>query len=789
VITATAPPVRHDFRLIPAAVSLWLGVLLGLLWSWWVAMACGVVAVVVALALLSRLRPSSSRWWSGAAALLLAGVLLAGPLALRLHRAEHDPLRALADRGASVTLRALVTDRPRPVRAAGYADQAAGPRTAVVAAEVLSAERGERAVPSSGRVVLLAPYRPWSRMLPGQEVTAAGELAPPRGADLTVAAVYVRGPPSAVTDAPWWQRAAESMRAALRTACQVLPEEQAGLVPGLVVGDTSGLSERVDREFTDAGLTHLMAVSGSNVAIVCGAVLLLLRLVRAGPVLSAALAGVALAGFVVLTGGEPSVLRAGVMGAIALLALALGRERSVVPALAAAVCVLVAWDPAMAVNFGFALSVIATAGLVLLAPRWAELLQRRGVPSGLAEGLAVPVAAFVVTAPVIAGMAGQVSVVSVAANVLAAPVVAPATVFGVLATVVAGPWPAGGELIVRLAGPEAGWLILVARRAAEVPGAVVSWPGGWWGGFLALVVTVVVVLALRRRRLRVLLALVLVGLLLIVVPGKVVAPGWPPSNWAVVACDVGQGDSLVLATGEPGRAVVVDTGPEPGPVDRCLDRLGVDRVPLVVLSHLHADHIGGLESVFEGRSVGGIAVGPGRRPAWAWRQAVDIAERHGVPLLELELGRRLEWPSLHMEVLGPTYVPTEDGEEGDDDGTPINNSSVVVRAATAAGVVLLTGDVELEAQADLLVARADLHADVLKVPHHGSRFSLPQFLTAVSARLALVSVGSGNRYGHPNRTTLDTLTAGGALVARTDTDGDAAVIPDPAGPALVRRGK
>ncbi|NIH81675.1 beta-lactamase superfamily II metal-dependent hydrolase [Amycolatopsis viridis] len=439
----------------------------------------------------------------------------------------------------------------------------------------------------------------------------------------------------------------------------------------------------------------------------------------------------------------------------------------------------------MAVSFGFALSVIATAGLVLLAPRWAEVLQHRGVPAGVAEGLAVPAAAFVVTAPVVAGMAGQLSVVSVAANVLAAPVVASATVFGVLATLVAVVWPSGGEVVARLAGPEAGWLIVVARRASAVPGAVLPWPGGWWGGFLALVVATAVVLALRRRGLRVLLALILVGGLLIVVPGKVIAPGWPPARWTVVACDVGQGDALALATGEPGRAIVVDTGPEPGPVDRCLDRLGVERVPLVVLSHLHADHIGGLASVFEGRTVGAVAVGPGRQPDWAWRQVGQIAARHGVPLLELEPGRRLEWPALTLEVLGPGYV----SEEEDDDGTQINNGSVVLRAATPAGRVLLTGDVELAAQADLLASGADVRADVIKVPHHGSRFSLPQFLAAVSARLALVSVGSGNRYGHPNRTTLDTLTADGALVARTDTDGDTAVIPDQSGPAVVRRGK
>ncbi|GHF61784.1 competence protein ComEC [Amycolatopsis bartoniae] len=788
MLTDIRTPAWHDCRLVPAALVLWLGVLVALLWSWWAALVVGSAAVVVAVVLLWRWRKSRPRWFAGAGALLLAGVLLAGPLAGVVFSAQHDPLGALAVRGAAVKLRVVVAERPKPIQTAGYAGQQAGARLVVIPATVERAEAARAPIDSTGRVVLLTPFPAWSELLPGQEVTVQGKLAPPRDADLTVAAVYVRGPPGEVGDASWWQKAAESVRAALRQACSVLSEDAAGLLPGLVVGDTSGVSAQVQREFTDAGLSHLMAVSGSNLAVVAGAVLLLLRALRVGPRLSALVAGLALVGFVILTGGEPSVLRAGVMGAVGLLALALGRHRSVLPALAAAVCVLVVYDPAMAVSLGFALSALATAGLVLLAPHWVEAMSRRGVPPGIAEGLAVPLAAFLVTAPVIAGMAGQVSVVSIAANVLAAPVVAPATVLGVVTAVLATFWPAAAKLPALAAGPEVHWLLVVARHASRIPGAVVPWPGGWWGGVLALVAVAVLVVLLRRPRLRVGLALVLVCVLLVVVPVRVIAPGWPPAGWAMVACDVGQGDAEVLATTDPGRAVVVDTGPEPGPVDECLSRLGVDRVPLVVLSHLHADHISGLDSVFDGRSVGAVAVGPGRLPDWAWRQVAGVAARHGVPLLELELGQRLDWPGLSMEVIGPRYVGSQQ-QEDDADGTNINNTSVVLRAFTPAGRVLLTGDVELLAQGDLLADGTDLHAEVLKVPHHGSRFSLPTFLAAVAPRLALISVGAGNSYGHPSKSTVDELVADGALVARTDTDGDTAVVTDDGEPAVVRRGR
>ncbi|SED30461.1 competence protein ComEC [Amycolatopsis tolypomycina] len=777
---------RQDMRLLPATSACWLAALAGLLLGWWTAVAAGLASAVLAALVLWRAR-GRPRARDAAAALLVLGLLTAGPVAWRIRDAQRDELRAPAAEGLPAALRVVVAERPKPVRSAGYADRQAGARSVVLAADVRTASVDGRPVPSSGRVLLLAPVAHWAPLLPGQEVTATGLLMPPRGADLTVAVLSVRGPPVDPGPAPWWQRASAGLRAGLHDLCQVLPEEPAGLLPGLVLGDTSALSPRVEQEFVSAGLAHLTAVSGGNLAVVCGAVLLLLRLLRLGPRLSAAAAGTCLAGFLVLVGPEPSVLRAGVMAAVALLALALGRRGSALPALAFAVCLLVVSDPAMATDFGFALSVCATGGLVLLAPRWAGALVRRGIPPGFAEGLAVPLAAFLVTAPVLAGMAGSVSLVSVLTNVLAAPVVAPATVLGVLATVTGPWWPGAGKVLVHLADPEAEWLITVARHGARAPGAVIAWPGGWLGGLLAAAVLGVLVLAARHRCLRVLMAAVVAGALLVFVPVRVLAPAWPPRNWAMVECDVGQGDAVVLATAEPGRAVVVDAGPEPGPVDECLHRLGIDRIPLLVLSHLHADHIGGLTSVFDGRAVGAIAVGPGRSPGWAWRQVAAEAARRAVPLVELNPGERLGWPGLALDVLGPRYVPARQTDP--QDGTTINNSSVVLRAETTAGRVLLTGDVELAAQADLLADIGNLTAEVLKVPHHGSRYSLPSFLAAVAPRVALVSVGAGNTYGHPSKSTMDTLGALGALVARTDVDGDTAVVGERAAPAIVRRGE
>ncbi|AXX28534.1 DNA internalization-related competence protein ComEC/Rec2 [Actinosynnema pretiosum subsp. pretiosum] len=759
---ALADPRAH---LVPAALAVWLVALCGLRWTWWVVIAVAVVATALALVLLRRCRPA-------ALALLVTSPIAACWLSPPLHAAEHHPLRAAATRAEVVELRLEVVDRPRGLRSTGFAAKQGGVDSVLLRAELDDA----------GQVLLLAPAKRWRDLLPGQPVTARGALAPAREGELTVALLRVRGPPSEVGPAPVWQRAAESLRAGLREASTVLDPEPAGLLPALVVGDTEGVLPRVDHEFHTSGLSHLLAVSGANLAILCGAVLLVLRVVGAGPRTCAAGAMAALVGFVVLAGAEPSVLRAAVMGAIALLALVLGRERSALPALAASVVLLVLHDPALAVAPGFGLSVAATAALVLLAPRWAEAMRCRGVPRGIAEALAVPVAAHLATAPLVAGLSGEVSLVAVLANLVVAPVVAPATVLGVAAAVLAQVHDGAARLAVRLAGPEVSWLVAVARWASGVPGASVRWPGGWTGGALLAVALVVGWALLRLKRVRALLVALVLGVGLVLVPLDVVAPRWPPPGWSVVACDVGQGDAVLLATAERGRAVLVDTGPDPVPVLGCLRRLGVRRIPLVVLSHLHADHIGGLAEVLAEREVGAVAVGPARVPGWAWAEVVARTRSAGVAVLELTTGQRLDWPGLRLEVLGPRAGPVEEAN------TAVNNASLVLRATTAAGRVLLTGDVELAAQAELLDEGVDLRADVLKVPHHGARATSPAFLDAVRPSVALVSVGAGNRYGHPSGALLDALARRGALVLRTDRDGDTAVLGGGPGTRVARRG-
>src|SRR3954470_3965346 len=271
-------------------------------------------------------------------------------------------------------------------------------------------------------------------------------------------------------------------------------------------------------------------MSGANVAIVLAAVLRPLRRRAVDRRVQALVAGVALMGFVVLAGPDASVVRAAAMGVVTLLALASGRSRAALPALAAAVCVLLLLDPGLARVAGFALSVVATAGIVLLAPGWSRSLRRRGCWAVLADAVAVSAAAGVVTAPIVAGLSGTVSLVSLPANLLAAPAVPAATVLGLLAAVLGIPVPPLTDGLVWLAGWPTRWLVLVARAAAGIPDGAAGgaarttraaagipdgatgWPAGTTGAALLTVVLVVGWALWRFPRLRPLALAVVAGL-------------------------------------------------------------------------------------------------------------------------------------------------------------------------------------------------------------------------------------------------------------------------------------
>jgi competence protein ComEC len=302
------------------------------------------------------------------------------------------------------------------------------------------------------------------------------------------------------------------------------------------------------------------------------------------------------------------------------------------------------------------------------------------------------------------------------------------------------------------------------------------------GAVLLGVITVALLVAARRPVVRKLVAVVALGGVLGALPVRLLASGWPPPRWLVVACAVGQGDAVVLPAG-PGRAVVVDAGPEPAAVDRCLRRLGVRQIVLFVVSHFHVDHIGGVDGVFRGRQVVAVVTPdwpepPAGRAAVAARAAAVRA-----PMQPAGPGWRYAAGGLDLTVLGPPEPAR--GTRSD-----VNNNSLVLRARVDGWTVLLAGDAETEEQEAILRASgpAAVRADVLKVAHHGSAYQEPRFVDAVDPAVALVSVGAGNDYGHPNAALLARLGRGGARVLRTDVGGDLAAVAVGSGLAVVARG-
>jgi competence protein ComEC len=764
-----------DVRLAIAAAAAWLVLALCLpLAPLTTLLIAGWAGVVGTFGIVAR-----HRWPSVGATIAAVGFCIAlvlVPFAGRLWQAHASPLMMLAAQHVAVTAELTVAGDPHTLAATGVAG---APRVSVETdGDVLDVAGARWTV--SGPVLVLAPEYGWGDVLPGQRVRIDGTLQPSLDAGSTGATLFAQRPPELIGRPPWWQRVAGTVRSGLRAASGVLPIEERGLLPGLVDGDTNGLDPVLIERFRIAGLTHLVAVSGTNCSIVLGIVLLVLRRAGTRPWVCGAVGALVLVAFVAVARPSPSVLRAALMAGIALGSLAAGRPRQAVPALSATVLALLIWSPTLCTDAGFAMSALATAALLLIAPGWAARLRRWHVPIGLAEAIAVAAAAHAVTAPVIAAISGRVSLVAIPANVLAEPAVAPATVFGFVAAAIAPVWLGGAQVLAWLAGWPCRWLVLVAERLGGLDGASLTWPGGLPGALALLAVIATILFLARRPGIWRLLAVGAVLAALVQIPVRAIISGWPPPGWVMVACDIGQGDAIVLPAAAQ-TAVVIDAGPDPVAVDHCLRGLGISRVALLIFSHYHLDHVGGIVGVFHDRTVDRVITGPLAEPASGVTLVHGVLAQHGLAISTPPAGSQFDVGQVHLQVLAPQVA-------FHDTRSDPNNSSLVLRATVGDTSILLPGDVEVEAQQTMMAARIDVNADVLKVPHHGSAYFDPDFLAAVHARVAVISVGLHNDYGHPSPLLLTELAKLGVPVRRTDLDGDVAVVGPSARLTTVQRG-
>ena len=782
---AGGPVRRPDVRLLPSLALAWGA-------AWWgtgagssaagsvhvaaAGVGCLALGGLVAPVARRRHRRSAHRgagWWSVqlrrsapalVVALAVAGLVLAATAA-RCAARYRPPLPGWAADRAVAELRAHVVDDPHPVSGGRFG----GPPQVALRVEAERVTGRGREV-ATGAPLLLLGTGAWAGVSAGQSVVAVGRLAPAEPGDDVVALLTALGPPREVIPGSWPWQVTDRLRAGLRRACEGLGPDAGGLLPSLVVGDTSRLPERLRTDLQTAGLTHVTAVSRANVAIAAGAALWLATALGAGRRARVALTAAVLVGFVVVARPQPSVLRAAAMGGVAPVGLVAGRTSRGVPVLAAAGVVLLVVDPWLSRSAGFMLSCLATGGLLLLAPLWARSL-RRVLPEPLAMGLAVPAAAQAACGPVLVLLQPSVSLVSVPANLLAEPAVAPATVLGLLAAALAPVSPPAAHAVAWLGALATGWICEVAHPSAAAPFAAVPWPPGGAGALLLTLLTGVVVVAttgaVRRRgrddgpgpptppdragradragrRGRGLPAGALgLAVLLAVVAGwwagpRLRAPGggaWPPGGWLVAQCDVGQGAALVARSGAD-RAVVVDVGPDPAAMDACLRRLGVRHLDLLLLTHYHADHVQGLTGALRGRDVGTVLASPLEEPAEnaaavrSALQAVHRTVRAGWAGMsgDVGVGTPGEAPgkaageaaggpwSVQWRLLEPADPPPGTMGSGatSDDGTLINEASLAyvldVRGPAGALRVAGLGDLETDGQHRLLGELASGHA-------------------------------------------------------------------------------
>jgi competence protein ComEC len=563
---------------------------------------------------------------------------------------------------------------------------------------------------------------------------------------------------------------------ATRNAAAGLRGDTAALVRGMALGGGSHLSEDAAQAFRDAGIWHLLAVSGQNVTVVALSVLVLLRALGVSHRPAIAGAAAVMVAYCLACDGGASVARAGTVGALALIGELRSSSRDRWMLLLSGLALLLAWQPRSLWDPGLQLSFGAVAGLFAVAPVIASAL-RPWLAARVAEAVAMSLAAGLATAPIVAAHFGRLSLVGVLVNMVAVPLAAPIVVAALAALAAGAVLPPAGIAIAAAAGLGADLLLAIAGGASTLPWATIPVPGATVPALAALALAPLL-LAHRLRsgrsgprgpRVRAALACLAAAPLAAwaLWPRSPVA-AWPGAP-AVTVLDVGQGDAILLR-GPAGETLLVDTGPPgaPAPVRDALRRHGVRRIDAMVVTHGDADHAGGATAVLDTVDVRVVLHPPEPGDGWGdqMRGALRRAAERGVPTRALTRGDVLRIGPWSARVLAPVAAQPA--------GAPANDGSVILDARAPGGPsALLAGDAESPVIAPLGPARVDL----LKVSHHGSEDpALAHLLRRLRPPVAVVSVGEGNRFGHPRPAVLAALAAAGVRTWRTDHHGDVTVL-------------
>jgi competence protein ComEC len=664
-------------------------------------------------------------------------------------------------------------------------------------------ETAERAI-----VVVTGPARrsPFDLRVPGEMRRFGDEAihepvllrlpagrAPPQGAilDLVAEIRLPRGPQNGFDERTWLRRHgvhvvvradrwrivgrrgglsgfADRLRAHLsRGMAPGLRGERRAVIAGIVLGEDEGLSQDLRADFRASGLYHLLAVSGQNVALIAGGAILLVYLIGLSRIFGEVVALAAIGGYVLAVGWQPSVVRAGVAGGLASLAWLSSRPSDRWYFLLLGAAVLLAWSPYSLLDAGFQLSFAAVAAIFVVVPRLQQTFAGYPVPNSLAEVVAVSGACGVATAPILLTQFGVIPLYSIPANALAAPVVAPLLGIALVTAIVFPVAPPVAAALAWINGWLAAYLAACARLVGGLPYATVS-------ARTALVLALVVVglayllTQMRGPRRAQFAAIVLIAAL--------VGGGWrlhagasapaPPTGLRITFLDVGQGDGALIQV--PRGTVLVDEGPPEADVAAQLESLGVKNLSMIVLTHPQRDHVGGAAEVLRKLRVGLVLDPAIPSDSADERAALAEARKHRIRVQVARAGETFRVGALTLRVLWPEGP----GPPGDDP----NNHAIVLVASYGKTDALFTADAESDVTGHLHLPPVE----ILKVAHHGSDDpGLADELKTIRPRIAVISVGASNDYGHPSPATVSTLAAvPGLALYRTDGDGRVVVESD-----------
>ena len=692
-----------------------------------------------------------------ALSILIVCALLIGAstLALREFSLKNHSIEQIF--GESVTFHATVISDPAWSKPSVRGAQFHSPSMTFLA-------RAQEIQSTSQKWKIRAPIRVMSRgsvsPIPGDEFEGEGKILKSKERKV-LALVILNRAPVKIESAGKLMQVTTGIRHRFSDLSRSINGDSGALIPGLVLGDTSRESPQFISEMRRVGLTHLTAVSGENFAIIAATMLWLSQWIFRKRRVRIIVTALVLIGFIFLVRPTPSVLRASVMTAVLLMAKARGSESEPLASLGFAIGTLVLLDPFQALDAGFALSVAATAGILLLSPKISIILQSRGLPKAVADFLAIPISATALCTPVIVAISGQISLVSIPANLLVTLVVAPITIGGFIAALLPPQLDQIAHLLLVLINPCAEWIVWVAHQGAKF--SVLSLPQNAFG--LCLVILILLSLLLRIWKVSVAILGIIGGLLLFA------SASWPGSHWSVVNCDVGQGDAMVINLGNH-RAIVIDTGPDPELMRRCLQDLKINLIPLLVLTHFHADHVEGLSGILRTARVESAWVSNSQQPTGEYARTLTLLG--AIPTSVVHQGQRVSFQTAvgsgEIQVMWPRdRIDSFDSLPGD--GSAINNSSVALLITLGKLSLFTTGDIEPPAQAALLADINLPHVAIFKVPHHGSAYQDWDLVDALDPVLAIISVGADNSYGHPSPKTLSALQKRGIAVLRTDRDG------------------